>query len=231
MLVELSGAVFGYGDRPVVHVEALGLESARCLGVFGPNGAGKTTLIRGVTGLLSPMYGGVSRHGNVRFGYLPQHRTLELHWPMTAFDAAAMATSARRAFGWVGGARQHVLRSMERLGVRDLAGRPFARLSGGQQQRLLLAGALASEPTILVLDEPTDGLDVHSRRTLLKLLRELTAEGLSTVIISHEVEDLLFLCHEVAWLHPGEGPGRPSEVEVIPPAGLGERMLHARQLA
>jgi len=231
MLVELSDAVFGYGGRAVVHVGALGLDTGRCLGVFGPNGAGKTTLIRGVTGLLAPMYGGVWQHEGVRFGYLPQHRALELHWPMTAFDAAAMATSARKPFGWVGGAAHRVTKSMERLGVADLSGRAFARLSGGQQQRLLLAGALASEPTVLVLDEPTDGLDVQSRRTLLDLLRDLTAEGLSTVVISHEVEDLLLLCHDIAWLHLGEGPGRPSEVELIRPDGLAERMLHARRPA
>ena len=121
-----------------------------------------------------------------------------------------------------------MLRAMRDLGVEPLARRPFAKLSGGQQQRLLLAGALASGPDVLVLDEPTDGLDVRSRRALLSLLRDLTAGGLCTAIISHEVEDLLYLCDEVAWLHAAEDSGRPSHVEVISPAGLAERMLAAR---
>src|SRR5207302_10678804 len=118
-------------------------------------------------------------------------------------DAAAMAVSAVRFLGRIGRKdATRVREAMTRMDVHALARRPFAKLSGGQQQRLLLAGALAAEPTVLVLDEPTDGLDVRSRQTLLSLLRDLTAAGgLCTAIISHEVEDLLYLCDEVAWLH------------------------------
>jgi ABC-type Mn2+/Zn2+ transport system ATPase subunit len=235
VLVEVRGATFGYGERPIVRVDELRLRAGRSLGIFGPNGAGKTTLVRGVTGLLPPMTGEVIRYPpagapdaapELRFGYLPQHRSMELHWPMSGLDAAAMASSARGRFGRI--TRDDVRRvheAMQRLGVADLDRRPFSRLSGGQQQRLLLAGALAAEPNVLVLDEPTDGLDVRSRETLLSLLRDLTAGGLCTAIISHEVEDLLFVCDEIAWLHPAEDPEHASHVEVIPPAGLAERML------
>src|SRR4051812_24477389 len=105
MLVEVTNATFGYQKRPVVQVESLALRAGRCLGIFGPNGAGKTTLVRGVTGLLAPMSGTVVRGEPelLRFGYLPQHRAMELHWPMTGFDAAAMALSALRRMGRVGG--------------------------------------------------------------------------------------------------------------------------------
>jgi ABC-type Mn2+/Zn2+ transport system ATPase subunit len=230
MHVEVRGAVFGYGAKAVVGVERLALAPGRCLGVFGPNGAGKTTLVRGVTGLIAPLSGVVDRRAGVRFGYMPQHRAMELHWPMTALDAAAMAVSARRRFGWLGGAVGGVRESMRALGVADLAGRAFARLSGGQQQRVLLAGAIASGPDVLVLDEPTDGLDVHSRRTLLELLRGFTAKGLCTVIISHEVEDLLGVCDEVAWLHAGEEEGEASRVEVIGPGELAGRMVKVRRV-
>jgi ABC-type Mn2+/Zn2+ transport system ATPase subunit len=137
-----------------------------------------------------------------------------------------MASSAREAFGRITRDDDRRIRdAMQRLGVADLARRPFSRLSGGQQQRLLLAGALAAGPNVLVLDEPTDGLDVRSRETLLSLLRDLTAGGLCTAIISHEVEDLLSLCDEVAWLHAADDPEHPSHVEVITPEGLAERML------
>jgi ABC-type Mn2+/Zn2+ transport system ATPase subunit len=245
MLVELKNAVFGYGMRPVVRVDDLRIDTGRCLGIFGPNGAGKTTLIRGMTGLLPPLAGTVVQHPpslsmtgdppvknsttTLRIGYLPQHRAMELHWPMSGFDAAAMATSARTPFGWLGGRdSKSVLAMMQTLGVDDLAHRPFSRLSGGQQQRLLLAGALAADPHLLVLDEPTDGLDVQSTRKLLELLRDFLARGLSCVIISHEVEDLLFLAEDVAWLHAAEAFGEASHVEMITPEGLAQRMLGAR---
>jgi ABC-type Mn2+/Zn2+ transport system ATPase subunit len=234
MHVHVDRASFGYSDRPVVEVDDLRLLPARCLGIFGPNGSGKTTLIRGATGLLAPLSGRVLRPSGVRFGYLPQHRAMELHWPMTGFDAAAIATSARRPLGWIGrwiAPDSGLIRdAMSRLGVDSLARRPFARLSGGQQQRLLLAGALAAEPNVLVLDEPTDGLDVASRRGLLELLAEYTAGGLCTVIISHEVEDLLQLCHEVAWLHAAQVEGGVSTVELIQPGELAARMLQTRRI-
>lgn len=98
-------------------------------------------------------------------------------------------------------------------------------MSGGQQQRLLLAGALAARPQLLVLDEPTDGLDVKSRQSLLQRLRELAAGGLCTVLISHDVEDLLFLCDAIALVHAADEVGQPSHVELIPPKALAGRLM------
>ena len=189
--------------KPVVRAEWMRVSRGKCLGIFGPNGAGKTTLVRGMTGLLKPISGTVRRSGVRRIGYLPQHRAMELHWPMTGLDAASLAVSATRRLGWLHGGTARVRDSMERLEVGSLAQRPFAKLSGGQQQRLLLAGALAADPDVLVLDEPTDGLDIRSRASLMAVLSGLTGAGLSTVIISHGVEDLMALASEVAWLRPG----------------------------
>lgn len=239
-LIEVKNAVFGYGSKAVVRVEHLQLGRGQCLGIFGPNGSGKTTLVRGITGLLGPMGGQVSHQhaaasatpGNgksnaLRISYLPQHRNIELHWPMSALDAAALAISARRLFGWMGGKCGDVLSMMRRLKIDHLAPRPFADLSGGQQQRVLLAGALSSEPTVLVLDEPTEGLDVRSTQELLDVLREFIAEGLGMMIISHEADDLMQVSGEIAWLHPAPVQGEPSRVETVTPAELGQRILEA----
>jgi len=226
-LVELRGATFGYGKRAVVHVDELQLHRARCLGIFGPNGSGKTTLVRGLAGLIAPLAGQVIRSPELLMSYLPQHRALDLQWPMTGMDAASLAISARNLAGWVGRDREAIRISMRALGVEDLSNRSFSKLSGGQQQRLLLAGALACAPQILILDEPTNGLDMSSRQKLLQHLQSAMTTGLSIVIISHDIEDLLQLCQQVAWLHPGDDPEKPSRVEVLAASDLEHRLLHA----
>ena len=232
IFIKAEHIVFGYGARPVVKVERLHIQSGRCLGMFGPNGSGKTTLVRGLSGLIPPMDGALERIPGLRIGYLQQHRALELHWPMSGLDAAAMALSARRRFGWMG--RQTlatVRRSLGVLEVDDLAHRPFASLSGGQQQRVLLAGALAAQPQLLILDEPTEGLDVRSRRILLRTLRDAAAQGLGTIMISHAIDDLSARSDEVAWLHEAEDAGQPNHVEMVPVTSLVERVLAQRQTA
>lgn len=205
-LVELQNCVFGYGNRPVVEVDSLQLHSGRCLGIYGPNGSGKTTLVRGITGLLPPMRGIVRQEPSLRMGYLPQHRSMQLHWPMTALDAACMAVSARRRFGWIGSVMAQVRQAIQRLEVSDLAERSFSKLSGGQQQRILLAGVLADRPQLLILDEPTDGLDVRSRATLLRAIAHECEQGLSLVLISHERQDLIEIADETIVLDPARPP-------------------------
>jgi zinc/manganese transport system ATP-binding protein len=231
MLVELADCTFGYvPNHPVVRVEGtVRLAPRHCLGIFGPNGAGKTTLVRGLLGLLEPMSGVVRRNPSTRRGYLPQHRGIDLGWPMSARDAATLAASARRRLGWATGCRDRVTRSMTVLQVAELASRPFAKLSGGQQQRVLLAGALADDPGLLVLDEPTDGLDVASRDLLLRVLRDaIDPGGLGAVVVSHDVDDIVALCGTALWLEPAQEPNEPSVAHEIPGRSLRERLAAGR---
>jgi zinc transport system ATP-binding protein len=223
-LVTVTGAAFGYGGTPVVRADALRLAAGRCLGVYGPNGSGKTTLLRGVTGLLPPVSGTVRHRPGLRVGYLAQHRDLQLHWPMTARDAALVFVSAWQRFGRTKGCGAKLDPWLTTLGVGGLAGRPFAALSGGQQQRVLLAGALAADPQVLVLDEPTEGLDASSRRALLQCLREGLQRGLCIVLVSHEVGDLLAAADDVVLLEPARESGGASEVVAVEPSGLLERL-------
>lgn len=212
LLIELNEALLGYRGHPVVRVERLAVRSGRCLGVFGPNGSGKTTLLRTIAGLLNPLAGTVRRTGPAVVGYLPQLRNLDLSWPMTAFDAAALATSSRSLMGWIGRHKRGIRDRLEEMGVASLAQRPFARLSGGQQQRVLLAGVLAIEPQVLLLDEPTEGLDQQSRAGLLASLGSLKQSGLAIVLITHDEQDLAGLADEVAHLWPARVDGEPSIV-------------------
>ena len=230
MLVEATNASFGYRGRAVVRADELRLEAGRCLGVYGPNGSGKTTLVRGLAGLIAPLSGTVASTPGLRVGYVAQHRAGESHWPMTALDAAALATSAGRRFGWVGRhGRTAIAAQLESLGVAGLARRPFAQLSGGQQQRVLLAGAMAADPQVLILDEPTEGLDASSRDALLGRLREAMSAGLCAVLVSHDVRDLLALADAVAVVEPAGSDAAPNPVEPIAPAELASRLLTARR--
>jgi len=224
MLVEASNAVFGYEGRPIVRIDQLRLVPGQCMGMFGPNGSGKTTLVRGLMGLLPPISGEIHREPGIRMGYLAQHRAIDLHWPMTGFDAASMAVSAQRRFGRTRRDRAAIFQSLRLLEVDELAQRLFAGLSGGQQQRLLLAGALAAEPRLLVLDEPTEGLDVRSRRILLRALRHAAKKGVCSVLISHSVEDLLAATHNVAWLHRTDDAEGPTQVEMLSHETLSDRV-------
>jgi ABC-type Mn2+/Zn2+ transport system ATPase subunit len=226
--VEIRNALFGYRRRAVIRAEEVVISPGRGLGIYGPNGSGKTTLLRAVLGLVAPMEGTVARDPDVCAAYLPQHRGLELHWPMSGMDAAALWASARSTGGFVSRAtRAAVRQKMKLLAVDGLAAGSFARLSGGQQQRLLLAGLLATRPNLLVLDEPTDGLDARSTRTLLSHLRQARdGDGVAVVIVSHDVDDLLALCHAVALIHPAESADEPARLELVPAELLGRRILH-----
>jgi ABC-type multidrug transport system ATPase subunit len=143
---------------------------------------------------------------------------MELHWPMSGFDAASLWASAKSPAGHVDGTlRTAVREKMRLLDVEPLARSPFARLSGGQQQRLLLAGLLATRPNLLVLDEPTDGLDARSTRTLLTHLRDVRdSERAAVVLVSHDMDDFAALCDDVAVVHPAESADEPATLELRP---------------
>jgi len=208
-LVEARDAAFGYNGRAVVRVDRIALLAGECIGLFGPNGSGKTTLVRGLCGLLPALAGEVRCAAGLRVGYVPQSRALELHWPMSGFDVASLALSARQPLGWLRGQRAAVEAWLARLGLAQLAGRRFASLSGGQQQRIILAGALATEPQLLVLDEPTGGLDLHNRQAFLDQVRRCVGEGICAVMISHDIEDLQAVARRVLWLRPAEEAHKP----------------------
>ena len=189
-LLSLAGADFGYQGRAVVRGASLCVRPNEFVVLLGSNGSGKTTLLRGLLGFLPPLAGSVSGRPGLRIGYVPQRETLDPLYPLSAFDVARLGAWRDLPFWRFGGARERTLArdALEACRAGAFASQRYAELSGGQRQRVLLARALASEPELLLLDEPTAGVDPEMERGLLDLLGELrAARGLSIWMVTHHL--------------------------------------------
>jgi zinc transport system ATP-binding protein len=198
LAVELRGVSFAYeGGLPVLGDVDLAITPGELVAIAGPNGGGKTTLVRLVLGLERPGQGQALLFGEpahrfsrrAELGYLPQRAQLGSEAPATVREVVAAGRLVRS--GLVGplraAHRRAVDDAIERVGLGGLADRPLTRLSGGQQQRAFIAKALAAEPSLLVLDEPTTGVDAEAQEALARLLDRLHRELNVTVLyVSHE---------------------------------------------
>ncbi len=190
-LISIHDADLGYGGKPVLRAANLAVAEGDFLGIVGPNGAGKSTLLKGILGLILPLRGDVTvRAGrrNVRFGYVPQREEADTVFPITSLEMVLMGRNALSGpLRWPGRrGRNDALQALDHVGIAHLADRRFRDLSGGQQQRVLIARALAVEPRILVLDEPTNGMDLESEHALMELVRAFhDRDGLTVIMVSH----------------------------------------------
>jgi ABC-type Mn2+/Zn2+ transport system ATPase subunit len=192
--IELSGVEVRFGNVIPLSGIDLRVEAGELVGIVGPSGAGKTTLLRLLLGEITPSSGqmtmGSARtRGRRSVGYVPQLEASERTFPLTVRGAVllgAAATSAR--VPWFSRAEKAAAdRALERLGIADLATRGLHELSGGQFQRVLFARALVSEPDLVLLDEPTSGIDLATRAEMLTLVGDLAADGLTVVMTTHDL--------------------------------------------
>jgi zinc transport system ATP-binding protein len=198
LAVALRGVSYAYpGGPPVLRDVTLEIEQGELVAVAGPNGGGKTTLVRVILGLVSPSSGSVELFGEpaerfsrrATLGYLAQRAQLGIEAPVTVRELVSAGRLA--AGGLLGPLRRRdraiVEESIARVGLGAHADHRLGRLSGGQQQRAFIAKALAGEPRLLVLDEPTTGVDVESQEALAALLERLHRDlGVTVIYVSHE---------------------------------------------
>ncbi|MBI4588677.1 MAG: metal ABC transporter ATP-binding protein [Candidatus Rokubacteria bacterium] len=189
-IIQLRSVSLGYGGVPVLRDVTFAVYAGDFLAFVGPNGSGKTTVLRALMGTLPPLSGEILRpKGRAACGYVPQERELDPAFPLSALDIVRLGRVGRVAPGRRPGRRDReiCLAALSQVGIATLASAPFQDLSGGQKQRVLIARALAGEPALLVLDEPTSGMDLRAERELMELVAGLRGRRLTIVMASHNL--------------------------------------------
>jgi zinc transport system ATP-binding protein len=197
IVIDLHDAAFGYGERAVLSGASLTIRRGEIVAVVGPNGSGKSTLMKGILGLNDHVSGTVSLFGapsrdlddRARLGYVPQRHTLSTSVRATAEEIVSTGRLPR--INWLGRLRatdrQIVARSLDVVGLADRAATEVSTLSGGQQRRVLIARALAGQPDVLIMDEPTAGVDAANQHVLADVLDRLVEREVTMVIVTHEL--------------------------------------------
>jgi zinc/manganese transport system ATP-binding protein len=199
--IEVERLRCAFDSLPVLDELTLVVRQGAFVGIVGPSGAGKTTLLRALLGAMPALAGSIRIFGEAataghvpRLGYVPQLETVDWNFPVTVREVVGMGLAVEgRLFSlpWLSRAQRHKIQALlERLGIGDLGGRHIRELSGGQQQRVFLARALVREPRLLLLDEPTTGVDIKTRHDVLHLLADLNHDGVTVVLTTHDLNSV-----------------------------------------
>jgi len=199
-IIHFEHASFGFPGVVALKDITLAIAEGEFIGVIGPNGSGKTTLCRAILGLLHPLEGSLQIfdcaceelrcHHRASIGYLPQKGSLDKHFPITVMEAVMMGRYGALGLLRRPGAadRRLVLEALGQVGMADHRDTALGELSGGQQQRVFIARALAQQPRVLLLDEPTTGIDITTQHSVLDLIKRLHRDlGLTVVFITHDI--------------------------------------------
>ena len=202
-LVQVDNVSFSYGRQPILDNINLTIHQGNFLGLIGPNGSGKTTLLKIILGLLTPTEGTASLFGQPlgqfqnwhRLGYVPQRAGIQIvagRFPITVEEVVGMGVGG---FFRTQKSKKAIANALAAVEITNLKRLLLTELSGGQQQRVFIARALVWQPELLILDEPTVGIDVESQTTFYRLLKQLNQEQkLTLVLVSHDID---VVAHEV----------------------------------
>ncbi|MEN6355619.1 MAG: metal ABC transporter ATP-binding protein [Armatimonadota bacterium] len=205
-MLSFDHADLGYGNNKVLCDLNFVLNEGDFLGIVGPNGTGKTTMLKAMLGILKPLAGHVHRNSETRFGYVPQRQFIDEVFPLTVMDIALMGRypllgairrPSRRD-------RDYALECLSHVGIADLAQKAYRELSGGQKQRALIARALAAEPKVMILDEPTNDMDIGSEHAIMELLSDLhESDNITIVMVSHLLNVIINYVEKIALIDGG----------------------------
>lgn len=191
-VIDFDTVNFSYNGMQVIEDASFTVDEGDFLSVIGPNGAGKTTLARLILGLLEPdsgrirIFGRAPQTSRKEIGYVPQYAQFDPAFPVTVMDVALMGRLGPRIGPYRAKDRQAARAALAEVGLEELGDRSFAALSGGQRQRVLIARALAGNPRLLILDEPTANVDAAVEERLSTLLRKFN-ERMTILLITHDL--------------------------------------------
>lgn len=192
-LLAVKNLSMGFEGQSVLQNVSLTLEQGEIVTIVGPNGSGKSTLLRVILGALTPQSGGVERAPNLRLGYVPQKLAIDPTLPMSTARFLRLERGVSRA---------DCTAALTRVGAADLGNYALRDLSGGQMQRVLLARALLRKPQVLLLDEPTQGLDQPGSANFYRLIEDLRQDlGCAVLMVSHELHVVMSASDRVICLN------------------------------
>ena len=207
--LNLNNVSVKYGEQTVLKEVSFQLDKGDFLGIIGPNGGGKTTLLKTILGLIDNYEGTVLVNGKTpaskdqKVGYVPQHSKFDMKFPIRVWDVVIMGrlgTMGYRPF-YNREDKDIAKRSLESVDMLEYRDRQISKLSGGQLQRVLIARALATEPELLLLDEPTASVDEKMKDSIYSLLLELKKKGITIVLVSHDIGVISSYVEKVACLN------------------------------
>jgi ABC-type Mn2+/Zn2+ transport system ATPase subunit len=224
-LIRFRDVTLGYRQHVVLDRLSFEIGEGEWFGIVGANGSGKTTILRAMLGILKPLAGRIEfagGEGHMRFGYVPQKAHIDELFPLTAREIVLMGRYGLLPPGRRPSAEDRRIadQQLDHVGIGALADKRFRDMSGGQKQRTLFARALAAEAKVLLMDEPTEGMDLEGQQAILELIARLRAEsGVSIVYVTHRLNELADSAERLLLLHDGQVRVGPVE-ELLTPAVL-----------
>lgn len=205
MAIQANNLVFQYQETPILENASFEIQKGEFIGIFGPNGGGKTTLLKLIMGFLKPQKGSLKIFGESpelareKIGYVPQIFDLDRQFPITVLEVVMMGCLDKSPWhSYTSNAREKARASLNLLGMLDFQNQAFGTLSGGQAQRTLIARALVSQPSLLLLDEPTASVDAAAEESIYQVLGQLKGT-MTIVMVTHDLQVMMqkadrFIC-------------------------------------
>ena len=200
--IEIKNLTVAYGENIALEDLNLNIEVGSLMALVGPNGAGKSTLIKAILKFLKQITGEIKINAKT-LAYVPQRNSVDWDFPTTLFDVVEMG-----CYGRVGlfkrvskGEKQKVLKAIEQVGMLEFKDRQISELSGGQQQRAFIARALVQEADIYLMDEPFQGVDSTTEKSIVEILKQLKAEGKTIIVVHHDLQTVPAYFESVALIN------------------------------